>query len=91
MPDFPFQISAMADLRNKISSDIWDHMPHDLQEHLVKQKSLPNVSICEREPANVETEVIDVGPFKMKVYYPTDHRTQTLVVMHLPGGCVTYT
>jgi len=75
----------MAD-KMEISGLIRERMPQDLLQYVLEQRTLADIPVCEREPADVASEVISAGPFEMKAYFPASSSGRTVVFMHLPGG-----
>ncbi|KAF2789424.1 alpha/beta-hydrolase [Melanomma pulvis-pyrius CBS 109.77] len=70
----------------KIPESLCQRMPQDLLQYVLKQKTMTNIPVSEKDPADVATEVISAGPFEMKAFFPSSTSGNTVVFMHLPGG-----
>ena len=76
-----------ADRIKLIPRDMRDQMPKDLLQYLAKQPSLVCLQPCERQPANVFSEVKSEGSFEIKIYYPpVTNKLICRVVVWIPGG-----
>lgn len=69
----------------EIPESVRQRMPPDLLD-IVPESRTADVPIRERDPADVETEVIPAGPFEMKAYFPSIRWEKTVVFVHFPGG-----
>ncbi|KAK5069426.1 hypothetical protein LTR51_008676 [Lithohypha guttulata] len=63
-----------------------ERMPEDLYKYLKKQKSIPDITVREKKPANVVVEVIQIGTSQVKVYFPASSSGNMVVFVHFPGG-----
>jgi hypothetical protein len=79
------ELASVADKMEIIPEHVWRRMPRDLFHYLLKQETLADIPICEREPADVASKVIPAGSFKIKVYFLVSSSGKTVVFMHLPG------
>ncbi|MCJ1424646.1 hypothetical protein MMC29_002534 [Sticta canariensis] len=66
----------------------YDKLDEDVlpEVEVLKQKTITDNSVSEKDPADVATEVISAGPFEIKAYFPPSTSGNTVVFMHLPGG-----
>lgn len=69
-----------------VSESILDRMPEDLCRYLENLDAVPNVPVCEANPAEVAFEVIPAGTTQIKAYFPASAKGNTVVFVHFPRG-----
>lgn len=79
----------MADNMEKSLLRIVERMPEDLRQYVLKttKGNEAGFPVCEKESANVASEVIVDGQRQIKAYFPVSPPdNEGVVFLHFPGG-----